>query len=181
MGCCLSCHLFLLIWVKFLSQYNASLPSFFSLQTAKSDTSGGFKGLSLGKSKAFFLCQVLSWWLTWLFCGEPFACPQGNLGPGPGWRGEARALLLRLLCSWWAYGPPPQVSLDGAVCELHTFWWDVLLGGPHWEWLRRNCSDMTWGSWFSLPLFYVFIQEIVTQVLWSRKRGELQLHRYSWL
>ena len=39
--------------------------------------------------------------------------------------------------------PPPQVSLDGAVCELHTFWWDVLLGGPHWEWLRRNCSDMT--------------------------------------
>ena len=59
------------------------------------------------------------------FCAECF--PDGLLGSVPRgtWvpllaEGRGQALLLRLLCPGWA-DSPPQVSLDGALCELRTF------------------------------------------------------------
>ena len=134
------------------------------------------RGFLWGRAKHSFCAKCFPDGLPGSSVRSPWHVPKGTWIPAlaggerPGLAVEAPLFLVG-----------PQVSPDGALCELRTFWWDVLLGGPRWEWLRRTCSDMIWGSWFSLPLFYVFIQEIVTQVFWSRKRGELQLHRYWWL
>lgn len=105
MGCCLSHHLFLLVWARCLSQQNSSLPSFFSLQTAKTDTSGGVTGLSRGGAKHSFCTECFPDGLLGSSVGSPLHVPRGT------WvlllaEGRGQALLLRLLCPGWADSPP---------------------------------------------------------------------------
>lgn len=124
MGCCLSHHLFLLVWARCLSQQNSSLPSFFSLQTAKTDTSGGVTGLSRGGAKHSFCTECFPDGLLGSSVGSPLHVPRGT------WvlllaEGRGQALLLRLLCPSWADSPPAGLS---GRCSLWTS--HLLMGRP---------------------------------------------------
>ncbi|XP_036730736.1 phosphatidylinositol transfer protein beta isoform isoform X1 [Balaenoptera musculus] len=79
--------------VKLLPLCNSSLPSFFCLQTAKTDASRGFKGLSLEKSIVVFGAKCFPDGLPSSSVERPFHIQhvsKGTWGPGTGWRERPR-------------------------------------------------------------------------------------------